>query len=111
MTTARGGHRATLLGNGKVVLTGGIDASGTPLATAELYDPMAGKFSAAATMNAARYNHVAVILNDGTVLVVGGTGSSFALSSAEVYDPVMNLFQPVGSMSNPRTQAAGVLLK
>ena len=83
MTTARGGHRATLLGNGKVLLTGGIDATGTPLATAELYDPIAGTFSAAATMSAARYNHVAVLLGDGTVLVAGGTGSLFALSSAE----------------------------
>jgi len=37
MTTARSWHTATLLGNGKVLVVGGVDASGNVLSTAELY--------------------------------------------------------------------------
>jgi Galactose oxidase, central domain len=37
MTTPRYGHTATLLGNGQVLVTGGVDANGNVLTTAELY--------------------------------------------------------------------------
>ena len=39
MSTARAQHTATLLSNGKVLITGGVDAAGNPLNTAEVYDP------------------------------------------------------------------------
>ena len=39
MGTPRAAHTATLLGNGKVLVTGGIDNNGNVLTTAELYDP------------------------------------------------------------------------
>jgi hypothetical protein len=37
METARAAHTATLLGNGKVLVVGGVDANGTALASAELF--------------------------------------------------------------------------
>jgi Galactose oxidase, central domain len=37
MTTARSWHTATLLGNGKVLVVGGVDANGNVLSSAELY--------------------------------------------------------------------------
>jgi Galactose oxidase, central domain len=37
MSTARAGHTATLLGNGKVLLVGGVDANGNTLSTAEFF--------------------------------------------------------------------------
>jgi len=37
MSTARAAHTATLLGNGKVLVVGGVDANGNALASAELF--------------------------------------------------------------------------
>jgi hypothetical protein len=37
MSTARAGHTATLLANGKVLVVGGVDAMGNTLSTAELF--------------------------------------------------------------------------
>jgi hypothetical protein len=45
MTTVRDLATATVLPNGKVLIVGGYDATGTVLATAELYNPNTGSFS------------------------------------------------------------------
>ncbi len=47
MTSARQGHRATLLANGKVLITGGFGGGNT----AELYDPVARTFTATGSMS------------------------------------------------------------
>ena len=102
MTTVRAGHTATLLPNGKVLITGGSpNASGShEVNTAEVYDPVANTFTAlGATMTTARYSHMATLLPSGKVLLTGGwqNGSSIALNTAEVYDPVANTFTALTS--------------
>ncbi|WNG40275.1 hypothetical protein F0U61_46285 [Archangium violaceum] len=69
MATSRYLHTATLLANGKVLVPGGF--SYAALATAEVYDPATGTWSATASMSSPRYNHTATPLTDGNVLVVG----------------------------------------
>ena len=81
-------HTATLLPNGMVLVAGGSTGApggGSGIATAELYDPAAGTWSATAVMATARSFHIATLLQDGKVVVAGGKGTSSVLASAELY--------------------------
>src|SRR6059058_1760375 len=64
----RAGHKAVLLLDGRVLVTGGF---GT-IATADLYDPVTGTWSVTGSLNHGRYGHTANLLPDGRVLVAGG---------------------------------------
>jgi hypothetical protein len=94
MTERMDSHTATLLGNGKVLMVGGwyitSDNYGEPiettLASAELFDPVAGTFTATGSMTMARWGHTATLLSNGKVLVAGGENDSGYLASAELYE-------------------------
>jgi hypothetical protein len=61
------------------------------LASAELYDPALGTFTATTgPMTAGRYVHTATLLPNGQVLVAGGYGNTGDLPSAELYNPVLS---------------------
>ena len=104
---------ATLLGNGKVLIAGGItnDVNHTRLATAELYDPVANSFAYTGSMHAARDFHVAAPLPNGNVLVAGGgNGSGIALNSAEIYSPATGTFTLLAATMNERRDDATATL-
>ncbi len=107
MSTGRSAHTATLLANGKVLITGGMDQYLTDhtLDSAEIYDPETGTFIPTEKMTTKRQWHQAVLLNDGRVLIAGGFDSQAPttyLNSSEIYDPATGLFTPTGSMNVPR---------
>ncbi len=85
LVTGRISHTATLLPNGKVLATGGQDNNSGALASAELYDPASGTWTATGSLATARYFHTATLLPNGKVLVAGGLGDFDFLASAELY--------------------------
>jgi Galactose oxidase, central domain len=100
---------ATLLPGGAVLVAGGdtevcsahsCTFAGS-IASAELYEPSTGTFTATADMTARRAVHQATLLNDGRVLITGGVsfggiGIFFgSLSSAELYVPPLLVPVPV----------------
>ncbi len=78
---ARALHAATLLADGRVLVTGGIwhdqgvaggyYRTGT-LASSEIYDPVTNRWSSGADIGDARSAHTATLLADGSMLLAGG---------------------------------------
>jgi hypothetical protein len=95
MTTPRWTHSATLLGDGRVLMTGSWSDT-----SAELYDPAKGRFTPTGSMTNTRNPHIATLLRNGRVLIAGGGDPGSSTSSAEIYDPDTGEFSPTGSMIN-----------
>jgi len=110
LNTARRGHMATLLPNGKVLVAGGTNAPNSALTSAELYDPASGSWTATGSLNAARLDHTATLLPNGKVLVAGGYDGSGPLTSAELYDPASGSWTATGSLNAARYVHTATLL-
>ncbi len=110
LAAPRGGHTATLLGDGTVLVAGGFDDTGRYLASALRYDPVGGRWLGAAAMSVPRAGHSAVVLDRpechaatppagypcGQVLVAGGNAVASVDQLAELYDPVSPAWRPTG---------------
>ena len=85
---------ATLLGDGDVLVVGGLlgtTSNGGSSASALLYNPAAGTWTATGSLNTGRIDQTASLLQDGQVLVAGGETfgghKRTLLASAELYTP------------------------
>jgi hypothetical protein len=113
MTAPRTGQTITMLHDGRVLLTGGDQNAGfrSQLASAEIYDPSSGAFTATGSMSTPREGHTATMLRDGRVLVVGGSPNGIqATDSAEIYDPSSGTFNRTGHLNQPRVAHVAALL-
>jgi hypothetical protein len=110
MNSARESHAATLLPDGRVLITGGDDSQ-TVFDTAELYDPTTGHFSQTGHMTTSRVGHLAAALGDGDVLVAGGINNRGAsLKSAEVFVAKNGKFVKVAAMPHDRFMVGATVL-
>jgi N-acetylneuraminic acid mutarotase len=117
----RGGHRAVLFPDGRVLVVGGIEEF-SPLASAELYDSTTNNWSPAASLSKPRSDlyppyvfnsgHDTTLLQDGRVLIVGGCDEEFLpLAAGEIYDSSSNSWVPSGSLVLPRFVCSATLLQ
>lgn len=122
---------ATLLQDGRVLITGGIVAynkvphtkivMGKKVTlyleeivitdTAEFYNPKTRIFTKAGKMTSPRAFHSSVLLKDGKVLITGGdTARCEPTNSAEIYDPNTGVFSKINSMNVPLSSHTMFLL-
>lgn len=81
-------HSASLLADGRVLLTGG-GTFNSDTRTAETYDPLLKRFTTSAVQLVdRRYEHVSVPLNDGRVLIAGDTSARGELFIPDLAPPV-----------------------
>lgn len=113
MNSARIQDTATIIvsgeNSGRILIAGGDSTSDFhPLATTELFDPLANKFVPGPTMQTARESHTATVVNAGPnagkILIAGGLNHEHGdhdddLASTELYDPEHNAFAPGPSMN------------
>ncbi|HEY3862074.1 MAG TPA: kelch repeat-containing protein [Verrucomicrobiae bacterium] len=110
LNTARQGSTATLLPNGLVLAAGGTDANGV-LASAELYNPATGAWTATGSMKTARANHMATLLPSGLVLAAGGMNAGGTpITTAELYNPATGAWTATGALTAAREYPTATLL-
>ncbi len=72
---ARARHTATVLASGELLIAGGVDAAGGPLATTVVIDGN-GALRAGPSLSSPRVGHSATLLASGAVLIAGGTADA-----------------------------------
>lgn len=104
-------HRArvsctlTSLSSGKVLVSGGFDGTGTPLADCECFDPKTQTIAKFAPLSMPRVGHTVIELGDGKLIVVGGktmpqlaTADGQLSTTIEEWSPEKNKFEIVGAV-------------
>jgi len=109
-------HEATLLDDGRVLITGGFTLGASSTDRAEVFLTALEQFvELDKRMVRARAGHTATKLQDGRVLLAGGwfliaPGQSATTATAEIFDPATNTFTATGSMTTQRADHAAALL-
>jgi hypothetical protein len=109
MGVARFSPATAGLADGRVLLAGG--GAGGDAATAEIFNPATGSFSAVpGTMTEPRYDAGAALLPDGRVLIAGGFYVGAQLDTAEIFNPSTGQFTSASTMGVHRDGPAVVAL-
>ena len=95
MSVGHADHTATLLNDGRVLVTGGRGK----VTAVDLFDPTTDTWQTGASFAEWRAQHTATLLADGRVLVTGGVGKG---TSTEYFDPNTDTWTPGPDMEQPR---------
>jgi N-acetylneuraminic acid mutarotase len=106
MVNKRSGHTATVLADGRILITGGD--CGARSHSTEIYDPETNSFSMGQTMGAAGYSHYSALLPDGKVFFGGGFTFDHK-QAVEIYDPVEFSFSTEFDLLQVRDYASAAL--
>ncbi|MCC7138355.1 MAG: hypothetical protein IT460_08025 [Planctomycetes bacterium] len=117
LSEARAEHALTTLGNGDLLVTGGIGLSGARLTSCDVIDasvvPTGDPVVATGAMAVARARHTATLLGSGRVVVIGGS----SVGATEEYvpspgNPAAGTFTASATavLSTPRARHAAVAL-
>lgn len=131
-TTPRFFHRAGLLQNGHVLVSGGMRVNLIPptlisLSDLSFFDPSTNSFSTSfqpingvapvsPSLSVSRSSHTQTTLPDGRVLFTGGrtgaagTNPGTPVDSVEIFDPFTGIMQPGPTMSATRADHTATLL-
>ncbi len=101
---------ATVLPDGRVLVTGGANSSNDPQKTTEIYDSATDTWTVGPKLKVWRWKHTQTLLADGRVLIVGGTDDLSQLTKVSVYDPETNEITAVAELAEGRSNHAAVLL-
>ncbi len=114
LTIPRAVHRATVLADERILVSGGCTLRGCDgfERASEIFDPVGGRFTPGPDMTTPRAGHTATLLSDGRVLLVGGYAGEGRppLVTAEVFDPDTNEFSRVGDLAGGRADHSATML-
>jgi hypothetical protein len=99
---------AFTLNDGRVLVAGGIEASGTPTDTTWIYTPPKDEWTEGPKMRVPRVQHAAVQLANGDILFIGGDGA--ASGTSERFDVKLEKFILSGTLVDPRQAARAAQL-
>lgn len=118
MNHGRYNHSATLLDDGRVLVTGGTGDGKNSLSSAEIFDPKEETWTSVPDMAQPRMRHTATLLDSGKVLIAGGyfgNGNGFpslfrhfngtdniSHSACELYDPNTGAFSTAQPLNTGR---------
>ncbi len=102
--------RSEMMADGRILVLGGYDESGLPVATVEIFnpgdpsDPTTSSWTPGPAMNEARYVPTLTRLKNGKFLVTGGYNGVGATATVEIYDSTVT-----DPLVNPWSYAAPML--
>jgi hypothetical protein len=111
-------HAAVVLPDGRVLIVGGVDDTGQPLASAVLYEPVARSFSVMPLLQTPRLAP-AVFVSGGDLVIAGGVGTDAQdVASAERFDAatLLSLGLPIpalgraGALATPSPEGTTVVV-
>jgi len=93
-----------------VLVVGGQSTGAVILASAELYDPATGSWTATGSLATSRYQHTATLLPNGKVLVAAASRRRPCAGQCRLYDPATGSWTTTGPLTAARGTHTATLL-